>query len=1159
MKDLLVMFTQGKMVKLRTRVNLEHLLCVEKKTEPEADVVDAVCSRQVQVITEGPVCPVKTTEEEKMVDERRTRVSLDPVICAEKKTEPEVNVVDADCARQVQVITEGPVCPVKTTDEEKMVIVRTRKRARVSLDHLLRVEKKTESEANVVDADCASQVQVIREEPFFPVKHAEERNMSYFYVPETPLPSNLGCEEHIREEIVTETEPEVSSHTTRPKLSRGWINHINSLVTSSKKEWDAEVSNKKSKTSIDNQLVLDEVVQEGKSHAVPPDPQVPSEAIPFLSGELVEETSEVPEIVAQYMPLFHAPSSEPMPSPSEVLVDERSEVAEMVPDTPFFHVPSEPMPSPSGELAEERSEVAEVVPGMPFFHVPLEPMPSSSGGFAEETSEEAEIPFFHVPPEPMPSPSRELVEEAELVPDMPYNPHWIKPQVLLKEMWEKHKVLRKYNDLESEFIFPSDDVILNTPVLQIPELMVLKGKLNETKSRLDHFPLQEWHIHTKQMNIANNVMLSVKRLANPEFSSQAWGKMFEMLCCYDIIPADIVREADAINSEGRSDKVALDTIHLCEAPGAFVSALNHFLKISYPAIDWNWMATTLNPYHESNDIGRMINDDRLILMSMENWTFLEDYTGNILTYQNLKHIVKERQWKLFEPRKEKTGKDHESVGLVTADGSIDCQTNPSDQEKMVAPLHFGEIVTALMLLHKGGTFILKIFTFLEAATICHLYLLSCVFKQVELFKPTTSKEGNSEVYVICLGYLGKDSIQTYKDSLDRGKTLFPLQSIPPVFMDRLYEAAHYFCNYQMNIIMRNISCFPCDTRVYEIMMKPAQKRAAKQWIEMSSIEPLPVKDRLFSDERMRKAVHVDAKGERGCFADKVHRINGDHLTKLAYIKAELQALKVWETPQNHTLFGGKFLIGNVRFERSYKNIRCSRFCHGRLLSDREEIREISKHYVKDMEMNGLKSMENICMGHNIKRVYKSMAKSCDVMLRDLEVLCFMKMTYNFVSKTDFEAQRNDLKRLVEGVKDLEKGRSMFLCRFPMLSRLQTGLIYCLTAVFDKVIIYADPEKNVVGIMLHQYKGLSQPENKKLFHSIDDIIGAIEEDEFDRPVLEMVPVKTLLNFYPVEFLLNYNTLLNTQDMLRAISVVEGILKQKLEMRPAVDHLTAFLTV
>jgi len=46
-------------------------------------------------------------------------------------------------------------------------------------------------------------------------------------------------------------------------------------------------------------------------------------------------------------------------------------------------------------------------------------------------------------------------------------------------------------------------------------------------------------------------------------------------------------------------------------------------------------------------------------------------------------------------------------------------------------------------------------------------------------------------------------------------------------------------------------------------------------------------------------------------------------------------------------------------------------------------------------------------------------------------------------------------------------------------------------------------------MLHQFKGLSQPESKKLFNSIDDIMGTIEEDDFERKKLETVSMQTLL--------------------------------------------------
>ena len=92
------------------------------------------------------------------------------------------------------------------------------------------------------------------------------------------------------------------------------------------------------------------------------------------------------------------------------------------------------------------------------------------------------------------------------------------------------------------------------------------------------------------------------------------------------------------------------------------------------------------------------------------------------------------------------------MDLITADGSVDCQADPANQEAIVARLHYAEIVTALLSLRPGGDFVIKMFTFFEAETVCALYLLSRSFAEVHVFKPATSKEGNSEVYVICKNY-----------------------------------------------------------------------------------------------------------------------------------------------------------------------------------------------------------------------------------------------------------------------------------------------------------------------------------------------------------------------------------------------------------------------
>lgn len=162
----------------------------------------------------------------------------------------------------------------------------------------------------------------------------------------------------------------------------------------------------------------------------------------------------------------------------------------------------------------------------------------------------------------------------------------------------------------------------------------------------------------------------------------------------------------------------------------------------------------------------MFPDDRLILKKVNNWTFLEDNTGNILSLDNLNHLIKMKKSKLDKVReaKSKTKDEGSQVYLVTADGSVDDDeddygANVTEQEThSMAHLQFAEILTAIKILQKGGSFVLKIFTFFEAATICHLYFLCCLFNEVHLFKPATSQEGNSEVYVICLEFLGTESV-----------------------------------------------------------------------------------------------------------------------------------------------------------------------------------------------------------------------------------------------------------------------------------------------------------------------------------------------------------------------------------------------------------------
>jgi cap2 methyltransferase len=93
------------------------------------------------------------------------------------------------------------------------------------------------------------------------------------------------------------------------------------------------------------------------------------------------------------------------------------------------------------------------------------------------------------------------------------------------------------------------------------------------------------------------------------------------------------------------------------------------------------------------------------------------------------------------------------------------QGDPGRQESIVSSLLESEAVAALSILAPGGALLIKMFTMFESETVCLMYLLSIAFTQVEVFKPATSKEGNSEVYVVCKDFQKTEWIEKFLSSV----------------------------------------------------------------------------------------------------------------------------------------------------------------------------------------------------------------------------------------------------------------------------------------------------------------------------------------------------------------------------------------------------------
>ncbi|KAG5878276.1 hypothetical protein JTB14_025862 [Gonioctena quinquepunctata] len=383
------------------------------------------------------------------------------------------------------------------------------------------------------------------------------------------------------------------------------------------------------------------------------------------------------------------------------------------------------------------------------------------------------------------------------------------------------------DDFKKIYIFKTSDLctlpntVFDSPKWAIPELQNKKHELNKVKGKLSKYKLKVWTKHTANRDRAGFVMKKLAESIKPELLTQAWCKFYEILGQFPIVPLCAISNHK------------LESLHLCEAPGAFVCALNHYLTLNYPGLEWAWIANTLNPHYEGNDLSQMIPDDRFIKHTLRNWDFGADFSGDLTKFHNHMHLVNNCR------------SNDSKISLVTADGSIDCMKDPGEQERHVERLHFCETITALSVLQTGGAFVLKIFTMFEESTINLLFLLNSLFEKVAVFKPCTSKSGNSEVYVVCTKFKGFASLQNiwskmliaYQDeNLFSSNSMFCLDEIPQHFLDEISKCGHFFMQKQTRTILANIHHFENKTHEDVYVTKSF---IAHMYLNKYELKPIP--------------------------------------------------------------------------------------------------------------------------------------------------------------------------------------------------------------------------------------------------------------------------------------------------------------------------------
>ena len=242
------------------------------------------------------------------------------------------------------------------------------------------------------------------------------------------------------------------------------------------------------------------------------------------------------------------------------------------------------------------------------------------------------------------------------------------------------------------------------------------------------------------------------------------------------------------------DKTPIKTFHFAEGPGGFIEAIAYLRE------------NAADSYYGMS----LIDDSNNSVPGWKKSQSFLDKNPNVIIEKGLSEdgdmLKPDNLRNCFE-------KHSGSANLVTADGGFDFTTDFNHQEVMSLKLMFAQAAYAIATQKEGGNFVVKVFDTVKAASIDILYILASVYKQIYFIKPHTSRQANSERYVVCKDFQLSDSksvvISMYHviKSFSNGvlPTRFLTIPIPYLFTSALQEVNAIFGQAQIECISQTLN------------------------------------------------------------------------------------------------------------------------------------------------------------------------------------------------------------------------------------------------------------------------------------------------------------------------------------------------------------------
>ena len=293
----------------------------------------------------------------------------------------------------------------------------------------------------------------------------------------------------------------------------------------------------------------------------------------------------------------------------------------------------------------------------------------------------------------------------------------------------------------------------------------LNDEINAAKSKLDDIPDSLFYNITNLLDMYAKLRSLVQKNYNMEHATNAALKMYEM-----------INQLDLLTMNGN----CLPTVNVfcnAELPGAFIIAINHYMKTKCVSSEFDWIASSYLPDAALKQGNATILEDRYKIYERNRYHWLmgpapnglpdgeEPISGDV-TEPAVINVLGNAAHQRFG--------NNDGADLYTSDVGI--EISPSElnrQEELTAFINFGQIVTGLLSLAVGGSLITKQFTFVTPFSRSLIAIVASLFEETYITKPKTSRPTNSEIYLVGKGFKGISSefSTALLDRCDAYKTL----------------------------------------------------------------------------------------------------------------------------------------------------------------------------------------------------------------------------------------------------------------------------------------------------------------------------------------------------------------------------------------------------